>query len=43
MSEKESLSLALKPGGTGGSREADWVDLIGADTFGAIFQRVLGE
>ena len=31
------LSLALKLDGTGASREADWLDLIAADTFGAIF------
>jgi hypothetical protein len=34
---RNPLSLALKLSRTGASREADWVDLIGADTFGAIF------
>ena len=33
---RNPLSLALKLGRTGARREADWVDLIGADTFGAI-------
>jgi hypothetical protein len=34
---RNPLNLALKLGRTGARREADWVDLIGADTFGAIF------
>jgi len=34
---RNPLSLALKLGRPGARREADWVDLIGADTFGAIF------
>jgi len=33
---RNPLSLALKLGRPGASREADWVD-FGADTFGAIF------
>jgi hypothetical protein len=37
MSDEESPEPGVEAGPPGASREADWVDLIGADTFGAIF------
>jgi len=36
MSDEESPEPGVEAGPPGASREADWVDLIGADTFGAI-------